>query len=105
MSDLIKFLRKIKRIDLMKLILVFLCLVIILSISIHQTRIIMEYFMSHTVYENTENTKPGDVDILGSSKFAVECCPHVYTTSSGCLCDTNHENAIISSRGGNKCCC
>ena len=90
---------------LMKLLFILLCLAIIVSISMHLTKINMEYFMSHTVYENTENTKIGDIDILGTSKFAPECCPHEYTSSTGCLCDTQNENTIISSRGGNKCCC
>ena len=105
MSDLMKFLRKNKTPDLIKLLLVLLCLVIIVSISTHQTIINMEHFLSHTVYENTEHTKIGDIDILGTSYFAPECCPHTYTSSSGCLCETENENAIISSRGGNKCCC
>lgn len=85
-----------------KLLYILFCLVIIVSISIYLTKIKVEYFTS---YANTKNAKTGDIDILGASKFAPECCPHTYTTSSGCLCETNNENVIISSRGGNKCCC
>ena len=90
---------------LTKTLYILFCLIIIISISIHLTKIKLETFISYATYESTKNTKPGDLDILGASKFSPECCPHTYTTSSGCLCDTKNENVIISSRGGNKCCC
>lgn len=89
-----------------KALYVLFCLTIIVSISIYLTQLKIETFISQvTNYESTKQSKVGDVDILGASKFSPECCPHTYTTSSGCLCDTQNENAIISSRGGNKCCC
>jgi len=90
---------------LVKLLYILFCLIIIVSISIYITRKQIENFNSLTAtYDSTKNTKVGDLDFLGVSKFAPECCPDTYTTSSGCLCDTNNENVIISSRGGNKCC-
>ena len=90
----------------MKMLYVLLCLIIIVSISIYRTTLKMETFISQvTNYESTKQSKVGDIDILGTSKFSPECCPHTYTTSSGCLCETQNETAIISSRGGNKCCC
>ena len=89
-----------------KALYVLFCLTIIVSISIYITQLKIETFISQvTNYESTKESKPGDVDILGASKFSPDCCPHTYTTSSGCLCDTQNETAIISSRGGNKCCC
>ncbi len=90
---------------LMRLLYILFCLVIIISISIYLTERKFENFISHVEYASTKNTKKGNIDILGTSKFSPECCPHIYTTSSGCLCETQNENIIISSRGGNKCCC
>lgn len=90
---------------LMMLLYILFCLGIVVSISIYYTKRRLESLVTYTTYASTENNKAGDVDILGASKFSPECCPHTYTTSSGCLCDTQNENVIISSRGGNKCCC
>lgn len=90
---------------LIKMSYILFCLVIIVSISIHHTKSKLESFVSYATVASTQKKKVGDIDILGTSKFAPECCPHTYTTSSGCLCDTQNENVIISSRGGNKCCC
>ena len=89
-----------------KVLYILFCLIIIVSISIYLTKMKLESFVSQvTSYETTQNIKQDDIDILGASKFMPECCPHTYSTSSGCLCDTQNENVIISSRGGNKCCC
>jgi hypothetical protein len=90
---------------IMKLLYILFCLVIIISISIYLTKKKLESFASHiNTYESTKNSNVGEIDILGISKFSPDCCPNIYTTSSGCLCNTNNENVIISSRGGNKCC-
>lgn len=89
---------------LVKLLYILFCLVIIISISIYITEKKIENFLSHASYETTKTAKVGDIDIFGVSKFDPECCPHTYTTSSGCLCETKNENVIISSRGGNRCC-
>ena len=83
---------------------VLFCLVIIVSISIRLTKTQMDTFITHSIYSNTKKSKSGDIDFLGDSKFSPDCCPHTYTTSSGCLCNTKNEDVIISSRGGNKCC-
>ena len=90
---------------LMMLLYLLFCLGIVVSISIYYTKSQLESLVTYATYASTENNKAGDIDILGASKFSPECCPHTYTTSSGCLCDTQNENIIISSRGGNKCCC
>lgn len=42
------------------------------------------------------------IDFLRSSTFKPECCPNVYTNSSGCLCNTNGEHALLITRGGNR---
>ena len=84
---------------------IILCLTIIISISIMVTQKQLETFMNHSPYSKTKTSKIGEIDFLGASKFSPECCPHTYTSSSGCLCNTQNENIMISSRGGNKCCC
>ena len=89
-----------------KALYILFCLVIIVSISIKLTKLKLEAFISQvTNYEKTKQNKIGEIDILGTSRFSTECCPQTYTTSSGCLCETQNVSAIISSRGGNKCCC
>lgn len=90
---------------LMMLLYLLFVLGIIVSISVYYTKSCIETLITHATYASTKNSMVGDIDILGSSKFSPECCPHTYTTSSGCLCDTQNEDTIISSRGGNKCCC
>ena len=48
------------------------------------------------------NKFPGHIDFLTYSRFSHECCPSVYTTSSGCLCFDNDEDKLIITRGGNR---
>lgn len=81
---------------------IFFCLTVIVLISIQLTKGKIDAF---TTVLKAKQSKIGEIDILGTSKFSPECCPHTYTSSSGCLCDTQNENTIIKSRGGNKCCC
>lgn len=42
------------------------------------------------------------VDPLYNSKFKPECCPNMYTSSSGCLCIDKDNFSLIHSRGGNS---
>lgn len=44
----------------------------------------------------------GQIDMLSTSNFRPECCPNVYTTSSGCLCNDHYEHEEIIGRGGNR---
>ncbi len=41
-------------------------------------------------------------DPFEHSTFTPECCPSVYSTSSGCLCVDPTTLAILASRGGNR---
>jgi hypothetical protein len=50
----------------------------------------------------TNNVFPGHIDFLTYSRFSTECCPSVYTNSSGCLCFDNNEDKLIITRGGNR---
>ena len=49
-------------------------------------------------YEGFDN----QIDMLATSNFKPECCPNVYTTSSGCLCNDHYEHEEIIGRGGNR---
>jgi hypothetical protein len=42
------------------------------------------------------------VDPLYESKFKPECCPNMYTSSTGCLCIDKENYSLIHSRGGNS---
>ena len=39
---------------------------------------------------------------LTYSTFSPDCCPSVYSSSTGCLCDNNNEFSAITTRGGNR---
>ena len=46
---------------------------------------------------------PADkMDIMSATSFKPECCPSVYSTSSGCACITKDEYKFFSERGGNN---
>ena len=42
------------------------------------------------------------VDPFYNSTFKPECCPNIYSTSSGCLCIDRDIFSMIYSRGGNS---
>ena len=41
-------------------------------------------------------------DPFEKSVFTPECCPAMYSTSSGCLCLDQTTLGILASRGGNR---
>lgn len=41
-------------------------------------------------------------DPFEQSQFKPECCPSVYSSSSGCLCFDKTTFGILASRGGNR---
>jgi hypothetical protein len=41
-------------------------------------------------------------DPFENSVFAPECCPAVYSSSSGCLCVDQNNLGLLASRGGNR---
>jgi hypothetical protein len=42
------------------------------------------------------------IDALADATFKPECCPTPYSSSSGCLCPTRYDAALITTRGGNR---
>jgi hypothetical protein len=46
---------------------------------------------------------PADkMDIMSVTSFKPECCPSVYSTSTGCACITSEQNTFFAERGGNN---
>jgi hypothetical protein len=39
---------------------------------------------------------------MAYNKCSPDCCPSVYSSSCGCVCQNKEQNRFISSRGGNK---
>ena len=50
-------------------------------------------------YKNYNEGFDGQIDMLATSNFKPECCPNVYTTGSGCLCNDHCEHEEIIGRG------
>jgi hypothetical protein len=40
--------------------------------------------------------------MFNDNKFAPECCPSVYSNSSGCVCATPEQMNYLNQRGGNR---
>tara|TARA_Y100000816_G_scaffold275139_1_gene243071 strand:- start:281 stop:565 length:285 start_codon:yes stop_codon:yes gene_type:complete len=74
-----------------KVIYACFCLIIIVTISLHLTRLDFLKFVNNN-----------NIDIFGKSIFKPECCNNTYSSFGGCLCNTQNENYILRSRGGNK---
>lgn len=70
---------------------------------------LFESFTPHIV-KNKNNNKliqsnkkhNNQIDMLTYSDFKPECCPSIYTNSSGCLCYNNIEDLALITRGGNR---
>uniref|UniRef100_A0AB39J782 Uncharacterized protein n=1 Tax=Florenciella sp. virus SA2 TaxID=3240092 RepID=A0AB39J782_9VIRU len=74
-----------------KVIYICFCLIIMISISLHLTK------LNFLKYLNNNS-----IDLLGKSIFKPQCCQNTYSSFGGCLCNSQNENYIIHSRGGNK---
>ena len=40
--------------------------------------------------------------IFGGSVSKPECCPATYSTSTGCICETDDQSRYLNMRGGNR---
>jgi len=60
----------------------------------------IETFENNILIENQQ--MPEQLDLLTYSTFSPDCCPSVYSSSSGCLCDKNNEFSAIYTRGRNR---
>jgi hypothetical protein len=64
---------------------------------------------SSGIYQSLENNTGGAVPLPDSemimfaeNKYAPECCPSVYSNSSGCVCATPEQMKYLNQRGGNR---
>jgi hypothetical protein len=44
----------------------------------------------------------GQLDMFATTPFKPECCPNMYSNSSGCACVTIKQNDYLIKRGGNN---
>jgi hypothetical protein len=75
-------------------------LIICLVLSCWDYKTPMENFNNKLI--QTKKKDKGQIDMLTYSTFKKECCPSVYSNSSGCLCYDNIEDLALITRGGNR---
>jgi len=61
------------------------------------------------LYQSMEDNTGGAVPLpdselimFNSNKFDPDCCPSVYSNSSGCVCATPEQMKYLNQRGGNR---
>lgn len=64
---------------------------------------------SNGLYSSLEGNVGGEVPLpeselilFNQNKFAPECCPSVYSNSTGCVCATPEQMKYLNTRGGNR---
>lgn len=90
-----------------RILYIFFCCIIIVTISIYLTKQTseqemkkVETFVENEIIKNKQMNR--QLDLLTYSKFSPDCCPGTYSSSSGCLCDNHDEAKAIYTRGGNR---
>lgn len=87
------------------ILFLFICLVLSLYLKkrLGENFTMKEYNMENKNLLIKSNEKDKEqLDILKYSNFKPECCPSVYTNSSGCLCFDYDEDMAIITRGNNR---
>lgn len=46
--------------------------------------------------------KPGQLSFYYANKFSPDCCPAAYSTSTGCVCQSEKQAKYLNERGGNR---
>jgi hypothetical protein len=54
------------------------------------------------IEEVVERYPKGSLDLLYQAHYSPGCCPSFYSSSSGCLCNSENIQPMIMSRGGNR---
>jgi hypothetical protein len=80
---------------MIKIIIIILLIYLIYKIPL------MEPFSKEETLDALERYPDKSIDPLYEAKFKPECCPSIYTSSSGCLCDEPQNLNVIATRGGN----
>ena len=58
--------------------------------------------VSNKVIQDIESYPEQSLDIFTDKEFKPECCPSLYTKSSGCMCDHETNHNLLVMRGGNR---
>jgi len=65
-----------------------------------------EYFdtmnVSEKVIQDIQSYPDKSLDIFTDKEFKPECCPSLYTKSSGCMCENTTNHNLLVMRGGNR---
>lgn len=78
----------------------------LLIIIIFYKFISYEYFdtmsVSNQVIKDIQSYPDKSLDIFTDKEFKPECCPSLYTKSSGCMCENTTNHNLLVMRGGNR---
>ena len=80
---------------MIKIIIIILLIYLIYKIPF------MEPFSKEETLDALERYPDKSIDPLYDASFKPECCPSIYTSSSGCLCNEPQNLNVIATRGGN----
>jgi len=58
--------------------------------------------VSDDVIKDIHSYPDKSLDIFTDMEFKPECCPSLYTKSSGCMCENKTNNNLLIMRGGNR---
>tara|TARA_A100001015_G_scaffold176905_1_gene196741 strand:+ start:527 stop:925 length:399 start_codon:yes stop_codon:yes gene_type:complete len=62
-----------------------------------------EYVKSlETTTSPVEGLNSHDMTFLANNKFTPECCPSMYSSSTGCACITPEQGRFLNERGNNR---
>lgn len=82
------------------LIYILLLLVILHKVFFYETFDSMA--VSEKVIDDIKSYPDKSLDIFTDKEFKPECCPSLYTKSSGCMCENETNHNLLVMRGGNR---
>ena len=56
----------------------------------------------YTAVDPIKQLEEGNMFMFNGTKFAQECCPSPYASSTGCACMSKQQNQMLNQRGGNR---
>ena len=56
----------------------------------------------YTAVDPIKQLEEGNMFMFNGTKFAQECCPSPYGSSTGCACMSKEQNKFLNQRGGNR---
>lgn len=88
----------------MKILIFLICIFLICIISFYS--LYYESFetmnVDEKVIKDIQSYPDKSLNIFYNKKFSPNCCPSLYTKSSGCMCDDDENNNLLIMRGGNR---